>query len=60
MKKQYIRPASMQIVLAARVLVTTSIQINIEAPQDDVSGDVKELGDWNRGRIDINLWLDEW
>jgi hypothetical protein len=50
----------MQIVLAARVLVTTSIQINIEAPQDDVSGDVKELGDWNRGRIDINLWLDEW
>lgn len=50
----------MQIVLAARVLITTSIRVSIDTPQNDISGDIKEFRNWNNAPCDINLWDDEW
>lgn len=46
MKKQYIQPAQVQMVEEPFALVATSIEIN-NKPQNDVSGEVKEKGDWD-------------
>ena len=59
MKKQYIQPALVQIVLAARTFVAASLQVSNEA-QNGVSGDVKEYGNQDNASGSVNVWDEEW
>lgn len=59
MKKQYIQPALVQVILAPKNFVTTSILVT-DDPLDNVIGDVKEFNNINDISGDVNLWDDVW
>ena len=59
MKRQYIQPALVQIILEAKKFVATSLQVSNEA-QNGVSGDVKEYGNQDNASGAVNVWDEEW
>ena len=58
MKKQYIQPAFLQVTMAAKTFMATSLPVD-DNPQNGVSGDVKEW-EWDDVIGDVDIWDDKW